>query len=60
MKLGIVGYGNIGRGVECAVEQNSDIELVAVFTRRNPLDLEVRSKTAKVLHISRRHRSQTP
>lgn len=52
MKLGIVGYGNIGRGVECAVEQNSDIELVAVFTRRNPLDLEVRSKIAKVLHIS--------
>ena len=36
MKLAIYGYGNLGRGVECAVQQNRDAELVAVFTRRDP------------------------
>ncbi len=52
MRLGILGYGNLGRGVESAVEQNPDLELVAVFTRRNPQDLKINSKTAKVLNIS--------
>ena len=52
MRLGILGYGNLGRGVESAVEQNPDMELVAVFTRRNPQDLRIKSKTAKVLNIS--------
>ncbi len=36
MKIGIFGYGNVGRGVELAIGQNPDAELVAVFTRRNP------------------------
>ena len=36
MKIGILGYGNLGRGVECAIRQNPDMELVAVFTRRAP------------------------
>ncbi|MBR6096930.1 MAG: diaminopimelate dehydrogenase [Oscillospiraceae bacterium] len=36
MKLGIYGYGNIGRGVECAIRQNPDMELAGVFTRRSP------------------------
>ncbi|MCR5523180.1 MAG: diaminopimelate dehydrogenase [Clostridia bacterium] len=36
MKLAVYGYGNLGRGVECAVKQNADAELVAVFTRRAP------------------------
>lgn len=36
MKLAVYGYGNLGKGVECAVKQNADIELVGVFTRRNP------------------------
>lgn len=36
MKIGIYGYGNLGKGVECAVMQNPDAELVAVFTRRDP------------------------
>ena len=36
MKLAIYGYGNIGRGVECAIAQNPDAELVGVFTRRAP------------------------
>ncbi len=36
IKIGIYGYGNLGRGVECAIHQNPDTELVAVFTRRDP------------------------
>lgn len=36
MKLAIFGYGNLGRGVECAAKQNPDMELIAVFTRRDP------------------------
>ena len=36
MKLAIYGYGNLGRGVECAVRQNDDAELIGVFTRRDP------------------------
>ena len=51
MKLGIVGYGNLGKGVECAVKQNPDIELVAIFTRRNPQDLKIKSN-ATVVSVS--------
>ena len=51
MKIGILGYGNLGRGVEYAIRQNSDMELVAVFTRRNPQDLKINS-TAQVVNIS--------
>ena len=36
IRIGILGYGNLGRGVECAIKQNPDMELVAVFTRRAP------------------------
>lgn len=36
MKIAMMGYGNLGRGVECAVGQNDDMELVGVFTRRSP------------------------
>ena len=36
MKIAIYGYGNLGRGVECAVKQNPDVELIGVFTRRDP------------------------
>ena len=35
-RIGIIGYGNLGRGVECSIRQNDDMELVAVFTRRDP------------------------
>lgn len=41
MKIGILGYGNLGRGVECAIAQNSDTELAAVFTRREPKDVKI-------------------
>jgi len=51
MRLGILGYGNLGRGVENAVKQNPDVELVAVFTRRKPEDLKINSE-AKVLNVS--------
>lgn len=36
IRIAILGYGNLGRGIECAVGQNEDMELVAVFTRRDP------------------------
>ncbi len=36
IKIGIAGYGNLGKGVECAIKNNPDMELVALFTRRNP------------------------
>ena len=51
MKIGILGYGNLGRGVENAVKQNPDVELAVVFTRRNPSDLKINSN-AKVLNVS--------
>ncbi|MCC8169585.1 MAG: diaminopimelate dehydrogenase [Oscillospiraceae bacterium] len=41
IKIGILGYGNLGRGIECAVKQNDDMELAAVFTRRNPSDVKI-------------------
>lgn len=49
IRLGIVGYGNLGRGVEMAVSQNPDMELVAIFTRRNPGDM---ATDTKMVHIS--------
>ena len=52
IRIGILGYGNLGRGVECAVMQNPDMELRAVFTRRKPEELSVWSKTAKVCSVS--------
>ncbi len=48
IKVGIMGYGNLGRGVECAIKQNDDMELVAVFTRRNPSELKILTDSAKV------------
>ena len=52
MKIGILGYGNLGRGVESAVMQNSDMELAAVFTRRKADTLKIQTKTAEVLNVS--------
>lgn len=51
MKIGILGYGNLGRGVEYAIKQNPDMELVAVFTRRNPNELKINSN-AQVINIA--------
>ena len=49
IRAGIVGYGNLGRGVEAAIEQNEDMELVGIFTRREP---DAISKDKKMIHIS--------
>ena len=51
IRIGILGYGNLGRGVECAVKHNPDMELKAVFTRRNPEDVKMLTDTAKVYHV---------
>lgn len=51
IKVGIVGYGNLGRGIECSINQNEDMELVAVFTRRNPDTVNILHKNVPVYHI---------
>ena len=51
MKVGILGYGNLGRGVECAVKQNDDMELTAVFTRRNPEDVKILTPGVNVYNV---------
>ncbi len=52
IRIGILGYGNLGRGVECAVRQNPDMELAAVFTRRDPADVSILTKEAAVCSVS--------
>ena len=51
IRIGIYGYGNLGRGVECAIRQNPDMELVAVFTRRDPAGVKTAFGDARVLHV---------
>ena len=51
IRIGIVGYGNIGRGVEQAIKRNEDMELAAVFTRRDPASVKVATEGAKVVHM---------
>lgn len=53
IQIGIVGYGNLGRGVEKAVKLSEDMELVAIFSRREPESLGIVDKTVKALHISK-------
>ena len=48
IRIGIVGYGNLGRGVEQAVDQNPDMELVAVFTRRDPSTVKLKNSAVGV------------
>ena len=48
IKVGILGYGNLGRGVECALKQNPDMELAAVFTRRDPASVSILTEGVKV------------
>ena len=50
-KIGILGYGNLGKGVECAVKEANDMELVAVFTRRNPKNVTILTENVPVCHI---------
>ena len=50
IRIGIFGYGNLGRGVECAIKQNKDMELVAVFTRRDPKTVKILTEGVSVCH----------
>ena len=51
IKIGIFGYGNLGRGIESALKQNEDMELVAVFTRRDPKTLTIDTPNVPVCHV---------
>ena len=52
MRVGIVGYGNLGRGVEAAVRQNEDMELVGVFTGRNPEEIKLETDNVRVYSVN--------
>ena len=52
IRVGIVGYGNLGKGVELALSQNPDFELQAIFTRRDPSSLPTKSKTEHMSEIN--------
>ncbi len=52
IKIGILGYGNLGRGVEAAVKKNDDIELVAVYTRRDPGSMTINTEGVPVKSVA--------
>ncbi len=52
-KIGIMGYGNLGRGIECAIRQNDDMELTAVFTRRNPDTVSILTEGVPVYPVEK-------
>ena len=49
IRIGILGYGNLAKGVESAIMQNDDLELAAVFTRRDPASVSIRTAGVPVL-----------
>lgn len=51
IRIGILGYGNLGCGVECAIKHNPDMELAAVFTRRDPKTVKILTETAEVYSV---------
>ena len=51
-RIGILGYGNLGKGVECAIKQNADMELVAVFTRRDPSTVSILTEGVTVDNVA--------
>ena len=52
IKIGILGYGNLGRGVEAAVKKNDDMELVAVYTRRDPGSMTINTEGVPVKSVA--------
>lgn len=52
IKIGILGYGNLGRGVEAAIKMNDDMKLVAVYTRRSPESLTIRTDGVPVRSVT--------
>ena len=51
IRIGIVGYGNIGRGVEQSIKRNADMELKAVFTRRDPATVSIQTEGALSINV---------
>jgi len=51
IRIGILGYGNLGKGIECAIKQNDDMELVAVFTRRPPEKVKILTEGVAIYHV---------
>ena len=51
-RVGIVGYGNLGKGVEAAIANNEDMQLVAVFTRRDPSTLKLHTQGVSVYSVN--------
>ncbi len=51
IRIGIYGYGNLGRGVVSAIKQNSDMTLSAIFTRRDPASLKINDPGVRVLRV---------
>lgn len=58
IRIGIYGYGNLGRGIENAIRQNQDMSLAAVFTRRDPATLKIGTAGVPVCHVSEVDRYQ--
>jgi glyceraldehyde-3-phosphate dehydrogenase/erythrose-4-phosphate dehydrogenase len=52
IRVAIAGYGNLGKGIEGELSKNPDMELVCIFTRRNPKDLKINSNVLAVLDSS--------
>ncbi len=53
IRVGIVGYGNLAKGVEASIKENNDMSLVAVFTRRDPLSVKINTENVPVLDIAK-------
>ena len=51
IRIGILGYGNLGKAVECAIKQNDDLELAAVFTRRDPSSVKIQTEGVGVYSV---------
>lgn len=51
IRIGIVGYGNLGKSAEVGIRQNEDMELVGIFTRRNPSSIKIATQGVKAYHI---------
>lgn len=52
MKVGILGYGNLAKGVECAIKQNDDVTLSAVFSRRDPASVKILTEGVPVYSVN--------
>lgn len=53
MRIGILGYGNLGKGIECAIKHNDDCELAVVFTRRDPSTVKILTEGVPVVSVDK-------